>query len=48
VRAIDTHEDLVDLEVTSNLNAEMASTQPTEDVQAQPFAANQLARDVLV
>ena len=35
VREIDTHVELVDLEVTSNLNAVLPGTQPAENVQAQ-------------
>ena len=34
---INTHVELVDLEVTSNLNAVLPSTQPTKDVQAPLF-----------
>jgi len=34
---IDTHVELVDLEITSNLNAVLYSAQPVEDIQAQPF-----------
>ena len=41
VREIDTSVELVDLEVTSNLNAALHSAQPTEDIQAQPFPAAQ-------
>lgn len=40
VRAIDIHVDLVNLEVTRNLNAGMANTRPVEDIQAQLFAAD--------
>ena len=41
VRKIDTHMELVDLEVTSNLNVVMHSAQIAEDVQAQLFPAAQ-------
>ena len=34
VREIDTHMELVNLEVTSNLNVALHNAQPTEDVQA--------------
>ena len=34
---INTHVELVDLEVTSNLNVVLPGTQPTEDVQAPLF-----------
>ena len=40
VRAIDIHMEMVDLEVTSNLNA-------AEDVQAQPFPAGQPTEEAL-
>ena len=40
MRAIDIHVDLVNLEVTRNLNAGMANTRPVEDIQAQLFAAD--------
>lgn len=45
VREIDTHVELVDLEVTSNLNATLNGAQPTEDVQAQPFPIAQPTKD---
>ena len=41
VRKIDTHVELVDLKVTSNLNAVLHGAQPTKDVQAQLFSAAQ-------
>ena len=45
VREIDTHVELVDLEVTNNLNATLNGAQPTEDVQAQPFLTAQPTED---
>ena len=38
---IDTYVELVDLEVTSNLNTALHSAQPAEDIQAQPFPTAQ-------
>ena len=44
VRAIDSHVELVDLEVTSNLHA---GDQPYENVQLQPPPSTQPTRDVI-
>ena len=44
---IDTHVELVDLEVTSNLNAALYSAQLVEDIQAQPFPAAQPSEETL-
>ena len=47
VREIDTYVELVDLEVTSNLNTALHSAQPTEDIEAQPFPAAQPTEEAL-
>ena len=46
VHEIDTHVELIDLKVTSNLNAALLDTQPAKDVQAQLFLADQPIEDV--
>ena len=46
VRKIDTRVELVNLEVTSNLNVAMHGAQIAEDVQAQLIPAAQPAEDI--
>ena len=46
VYAIDSYVELVDLEVTSNLNVMLHGAQPAGDVQAQSFPTAQPAEDV--
>ena len=45
VHEIDTHVQLIDLEVNNNLNAVLPSTQPVEDVQAQLLTTDQPIED---
>lgn len=47
MRKIDTHVELVDLEVTSNLNDVLLSTQPIEDIQAPLFHVDQPIEEAL-